>query len=119
MMKKTEYKNKFNEEHYDRIHLAVPNGMKEVFKTLASEKGMSLNAYIIDLMHQDQMGMFDSLQIAEKNKEQIRLLTGNTHDGYDITFKDGHKVHCRTKLEVRKAVISYLAQDSKSLTQDQ
>ena len=70
-------------------------------------------------MHQDQMGMFDSLRIAEKNKEQIRLLTGHTHDGYDITFKDGHKIHCRTKFEVRKAVISYLAQDFKSLAQDQ
>ena len=56
-------------------------------------------------------GMFGSLQIAEKNKEHIRLLTGNTHDGYDITFKDGCKIHCRTKLEVRKAIISYLAQD--------
>ena len=114
MMKKTEYKNKFNEEHYDRIHLAVPKGMKEVFKTLASEKGMSLNAYIIDLMHQDQMGMFDSLQIAEKNKEQIRLLTGNTHDGYDVFFKDGRIIHCRTKLDIRKC----LAQDNKSLAQD-
>ena len=117
-MKKTEYKNKFNEEHYDRIHLAVPKGMKEVFKTLASEKGMSLNAYFLDLVHQDQEGLFDKLQIAEKNREQIRSLQGNTHDGYDITFKDGHMIHCRTKLEVRKAVISYLAQDFKSLVQD-
>lgn len=117
-MNKTAYKNQFNAEHYDRIHLAVPKGMKEVFKQLASDKGMSLNAYIIDLMHQDQMGMFDSMQIAEKNKEQIRSLSGNQHDGYDITFKDGHQVHCRTKLEARKAIISYLAQDSESLAQD-
>lgn len=106
-MQSTKYKNQFNIEHYDRIHLAVPKGMKEVFKQLASDKGMSLNAYIIDLMHQAQMGMFDSMQIAEKNKEQIRSLSGNQHDGYDITFKDGHRTHCRTKLEARKAIIEH------------
>lgn len=117
-MRSTEYKNKFNDEHYDRIYLAVPKGMKEVFKRLASDKGMSLNAYIIDLVRQDQMGMFDAMQIAEKNKEQIRSLSGNQHDGYDIVFKDGHNIHCRTKLETRKAIISYLAQDSENLTQD-
>ena len=118
-MNRTEYKNNFGREHYERINLVVPKGMKDIIKALASSKGMSVNAYMQDLVRKDQCGLFDTMQIAEKNKEQIRLLTGNTHDGYDITFKDGHKVHCRTKLEVRKAVISYLAQDSKSLAQDQ
>lgn len=117
-MNKTEYKNKFNQDHYERINLAVPKGMKEVIKNLASEKGLSVNAYFLDLVHQDQEGLFDKLQISDKNKQHIRSLQGNMHDGYDITFKDGHSFHCRTKLEVRKCVISYLAQDSKSLAQD-
>lgn len=71
-MKRTEDKNKFNEEHYDRIHLAVPKGMKEIIKNLASGKGISLNAYFLDLVHLDQEGMFDKFKISEKNKKQIR-----------------------------------------------
>lgn len=117
-MKKTAYKNKFNEEHYDRIHLAVPKGMKDIIKNLASDRGLSVNAYLQDLIRKDQEGMFDTMQIAEKNREQIAGIQGNMHDGYDVIFKDGHRIHCKTKLEVRKAVISYLAQDSKSLVQD-
>jgi hypothetical protein len=117
-MNKTEYKNKFNQEHYERIHLAVPKGMKQVIRNLASEKGLSINGYFLYLIHNDQEGMFDKLQISEKNKEHIRSLQGNMHDGYNIVFDDGHQCHCRTKLDVRKYVISYLAQDSESLAQD-
>lgn len=106
-MNRNEYKQQFYNEHYERIHLVVPKGMKDIIKTLASEKGMSINAYLQDLIRKDQEGMFDTMQIAEKNREQIMSLTGNTHDGYDIIFKDGSKTHCRTKLEVRKAVIAH------------
>lgn len=108
-MNKTAYKNAFNAEHYDRIVLAVPKGMKDVYKARAAEKGMTLSAYIVDCLHHDQMGMFDGMQIAERNQEQIRSLTGNMHDGYNIVFKDGHSVHCRTKKDARKAIIDYCA----------
>ena len=47
-MDKTEYKNRHKAEHYDRIELAVPKGMKTVIKNLASDKGVSVNAYIQD-----------------------------------------------------------------------
>lgn len=106
-MKRTEYKNQFNREHYDRINIALPKGMKEAFKERAKSKGMSLNAYIVDLMRQDQLGMYDSMQIAEKNKDQIRSITGNAHDGYTITFTDGCVEAARTKLEARKKIISH------------
>ena len=92
--------------------------MKEVIKTLASDKGLSINAYLQDLVRKDQEGLFDTMQIAEKNREQISGIQGNTHDGYDVIFKDGHKVHCRTKKDVRSAIISYLAQDKENLAQD-
>ena len=98
-MNRTEYKNKFYKEHYDRIPLAVPKGMKEVIKQLASGKGMSVNAYIQDLVRKDQCGMFD--------REMISGITGNMHDGYDIIFKDGHSCHCRTKKDVRSCIIEY------------
>lgn len=96
-MNRTEYKNNFYKEHYERINLAVPKGMKDIIRTLAADKGMSINAYIQDLVRKDQCGMFDTMQVAEKNREMISGITGNMHDGYDIIFKDGHSCHCRTK----------------------
>ena len=96
-MNRTEYKNNFGREHYERINLAVPKGMKDIIKALASDKGMSVNAYIQDLVRKDQCGLFDTMQIAEKNREMISGISGNMHDGYDIIFKDGHSCHCRTK----------------------
>lgn len=134
VMNRTEYKNNFYKEHYERINLAVPKGMKDIIRTLAADKGMSINAYIQDLVRKDQCGMFDTMQIAEKNREMISGITGNMHDGYDIIFKDGHSCHCRTKKDVRSCIIEYckerviespfsyakmcLAQDFKSIAQD-
>ena len=106
-MNRTEYKNNFGREHYERINLAVPKGMKDIIKVLASDKGMSVNAYIQDLVRKDQCGLFDTMQIAEKNREMISGITGNMHDGYDIIFKDGHSCHCRTKKDVRSCIIEY------------
>lgn len=54
-----------------------------------------------------QCGLFDTMQIAEKNREMISGITGNMHDGYDIIFKDGHSCHCRTKKDVRSCIIEY------------
>ena len=86
---------------------AVPKGMKEIIKGLASDKGMSVNAYIQDLVRKDQCGLFDTMQIAEKNREMLSGITGNMHNGYDIIFKDGHSCHCRTKKDVRSCIIEY------------
>ena len=86
-MNRTEYKNNFGREHYERINLVVPKGMKDIIKALASSKGMSVNAYMQDLVRKDQCGLFDTMQIAEKNREMISGITGNMHDGYDIIFK--------------------------------
>ena len=88
--------------------------MKDIIKTLAADKGMSMNKYFLFLVNKDQEGLFDNMQLAEKSREKILTIKGNTHDGYNVIFKDGRTVHCRTKLEIRK----YLAQDNKSLAQD-
>ena len=113
-MKRTEYKNQFNKEHYERINLSIPKGMKEIIKSLAADKGMSMNKYFLFLVNQDQEGLFDNMQLSEKSRDKILTIKGNTHDGYDLYLKDGRAVHFRTKFEIRR----YLAQDSKSLTQD-
>ena len=111
----TEYKNQHRSAHYDRIELAVPKGMKQIIRDLARDRHMSVNAYIQDLVRKDQDGMFDTMQIAEKNREKISGIRGNMHDGYDVIFKDGHQCNCKTKREVRSAIIQYLTEDSKSL----
>lgn len=46
-------KNKYNEKAYDRIALVVPKGMKEVYRQKAEVKGLSLNAYINQLLEED------------------------------------------------------------------
>ncbi|MDR0947908.1 MAG: BrnA antitoxin family protein [Lachnospiraceae bacterium] len=110
-MNRTEYKNNFYKEHYERINLAVPKGMKEIIKRLASDNDMSVNSYIQDLVRKDQCGMFDTMQIAEKNREMLSGISGNMHDGYDIIFTDGHSYHCRTKRDVRQYIIEYCCKD--------
>jgi phosphoglucomutase len=107
LMNRKEYKQQFYDDHYERIHLAVPKGMKDIIKVLASEKKMSVNAYLLDLIRKDQEGMFDTMQIADRNREHIAGIQGNMHDGYDIIFKDGYSVHCRTKKDVRSSIIEH------------
>ncbi len=113
-MNRTQYKNQFSKDHYDRMNLSVPKGMKQVIKDLAAEKNLSLNAYILELVRKDQEGLFDTMQLSEYNRNRILTIKGNTHDGYDVFLKDGRTFHCRTKLQIRQ----YLAQDSQSLAQD-
>ena len=111
----TEYKNQHRSAHYDRIELAVPKGMKQIITDLARDRHMSVSAYLQDLVRKDQEGIFDTMQIAEKNRQQLSGIRGNIHDGYDVVFRDGHQCHCRTKREVRAAIIQYLTEDSGSL----
>ena len=106
-MDRKEYKQAFDRERYERIELKVPKGMKSIIKSLANDKGMSVNAYLQDLVRKDQCGMFDTMQVAEKNREMISGITGNMRDGYDIIFKDGHSCHCRTKKDVRSCIIDH------------
>ena len=101
----TEYKNKFNEEHYDRIFLAVPK--KQIIKDLAKDKGLSVNAYVQHLVRMDQEGMFDTIQVADKHRDQIAGIKGNMHDGYTIIFTDGYTTHRRTKKDVRDAIVRH------------
>ena len=120
-MNRTAYKNDHKKSHYDRIELAVPKGMKSIIQKLARDKKMSVNSYIQNLVRQDQEGLFDTMQIADKNREQIAGIDGNMHDGYTIIFKDGYTTHRRTKKDVREAIIRHcksLPEDCQSLTED-
>lgn len=47
------YQNKYIKEKYDRVGLTMPKGKKEVIKSRALEKGMSINEYINSLINKD------------------------------------------------------------------
>lgn len=46
MAGKTEYKNNWQKENYDRINLTVPKGRKAAIQAHAAERGESVNAFI-------------------------------------------------------------------------
>lgn len=46
MAGKTDYKNSFNAEKYDRIGLMTKKGAKSTLQQAAKEKGESINGYI-------------------------------------------------------------------------
>ena len=43
---KTEYKNQFIAENYDRVNLTVPKGKKDVIKAHAEQRGEKVNTFI-------------------------------------------------------------------------
>ena len=45
--------NKYNTKTYDRINVNVKKGEREKIKAYAESKGMSLNAYICNLIEKD------------------------------------------------------------------
>ncbi|MDO4392950.1 MAG: hypothetical protein Q4C80_00870 [Bacillota bacterium] len=55
-MDRKSYKQNFYREHYERIYMAVPKGMKQTIREQASAKGMSVNAYLLYLVRQDREG---------------------------------------------------------------
>lgn len=44
---------KYEKENYDKVLLRLPKGNREKIKAHAKQKGMSLNAYIVDLIEKD------------------------------------------------------------------
>ena len=47
------YINEYNSQHYDKVALRLPKGQREIVKAYASEKGMSLNSYLVALIKED------------------------------------------------------------------
>ncbi len=117
-MSRTEYKNKFNSEHYERINISVPKGMKGIIKDLAAQKDLSMNKYFLELVIKDRESMFNNMQLAEKNREKILTIKKKAPKGYDVLLKDGRVFYCKTKLDIRKLLSQNLVQDSQSLAQD-
>lgn len=43
----------YKREHYERLALLLPKGMKEKIKSRAARKGLSMNGYIMNLIERD------------------------------------------------------------------
>ena len=105
-MNKTEYKNRYYSEHYDRIIVSVPKGFKEQVKNLASENNVSVNEYIYrlicsdldqsghsrtaqqNILGQDQKDILKKMQVASKYYEMIDSVVVDDA-GYHIQLKQG------------------------------
>lgn len=130
-MNRTEYKNQFYKEHYDRINLALPKGEKERIKNTASVLGMSINAYLYALICDDlvsgesklgkkkqgfgeeQNCMLEKWKIPKKYYNMIEDMSYSKAEGYFIYLKEGfindvtgsRNIYCEKISEVRKIIV--------------
>lgn len=129
-MNRTEYKNEYYKEHYDRINLALPKGEKEKIKNAAKGLGMSINEYLYALVCDDlatgeskfgkkkqgfnteQQGMLEKWQVPKKYYDMIEDISYSKEDGYFIYLKKGYvndvtgcrSIHCEKISEVRSFI---------------
>lgn len=105
-MNKTEYKNKYKSEKYDRIELAVPKGEKDKIKQIAAELNVSVNEYLYNLFKEDlvlrnnkpnepkvlteDMGLLEKWQVPKKYYEMIEECSYSEENGYFIRLKPGY-----------------------------
>lgn len=105
-MGSTAYKNRFNEEHYDRINFSLPKGFKDKVKACAVQNGVSVNEYLFRLLCADMDESGNSRlavknQFGEKEKDILKkmqvaskyydMIAGVCVDdaGYHIQLKQG------------------------------
>ena len=74
MSKKTEYINKYNKTHYDRINMFIPKGYKEQIKDRAKGLGIGMNDYIFQLILNDLNGVSESIAKQTFNEEDKEML---------------------------------------------
>ena len=112
-MNRTEYKNQYLKENYDRINFVVPKGEKDRIKQAASAWKMSVNEYLYTLVCDDlasgksrlgeklnpefteeQRALLDKWQVAQKYRDMIRRMHVDTINGmnkhYTIELKKGY-----------------------------
>lgn len=105
-MGSTAYKNRFNEEHYDRINFSLPKGFKDKVKACAVQNGVSVNEYLFRLLCADmdesgQSRLAVKNQFGDKEKDILKkmqvaskyydMIAGVCVDdaGYHIQLKQG------------------------------
>ena len=101
-MSRSKYINNHIKEHYDRINLVVPKGLKDKIKERAIIMDMNVNEYINNLIvadlngnvkktyNTDYMELLEKWQIPKKYFEMIENATYSKDDGYHIYLKPGY-----------------------------
>jgi hypothetical protein len=107
-MSRTEYKNQFTRERYDRFNLVLPKGQKELLKEQCDKIELSVNEYIRLLIQDDmkngasmlmkkmsgfteeQYKEMDKWQIPTKYRDMIQDFHHSKEDGYFIRLKKGY-----------------------------
>lgn len=129
-MNRTEYKNQFYKEHYDRINLAIPKGERERIRKAADALGMAVNEYIYALIcddiasgcskfgekkqgfNEEQRQMLEKWQVPRKYYDMIQDMSYTKGEGYFIYLKEGYindvtgsrNIHCEKTSEVRMVI---------------
>ena len=130
-MNRTEYKNSYQKEHYDRINMIFPKGMKDKIKEAAESMDASISEYIALLVSEDistgtsklaekkkgftpeQEVLLQKLQVPRKYYEMIEDLSFDKDEGYFIHLKKGfinditgnRNIICQTTKEVRTIIV--------------
>lgn len=130
-MNRTEYKNQFYKEHYDRINLAIPKGERERIRNVAATLGMAVNEYIYALIcddiatgrskfgekkqgfNEEQRQMLEKWQVPRKYHDMIADMSYTKEEGYFIYLKEGYindetgsrNIHCTKTSEVRRIIV--------------
>lgn len=101
-MGRSKYINNHIKEHYDRINLTVPKGVKDKIKERAIIMDMNVNEYINNLIvadlsgdakkvyNTDYMELLEKWQIPKKYYEMVENATYSKDDGYYIYLKNGY-----------------------------
>lgn len=73
---RTEYKNEYAKNRYDRLNMLLPKGMKDKIKGTAADMGISVSQYIIMLVNADISGTDSQIihKAHELTQEDIAML---------------------------------------------
>ena len=130
-MNRSEYINKHQKSHYDRINIIVPKGMKNKIKEASESMDASISEYIMLLISEDissgkskiaekkkgftpeQELLLQKLQVPKKYYEMIEDLSFDKDSGYFIHLKKGfindgtgnRNIMCMTTKEVRTLIV--------------
>ena len=126
-MDRNKYTNEYKKEHYDRMTILLPKGMKNKIEEASKSMGASISEYIALLVSEDlstgtsklaekkkgftpeQEVMLQKLQVPRKYYEMIEDLSFDKDEGYFIHLKKGfvndatgsRNIICQTTKDVR------------------
>ncbi len=104
-MNRTDYQTQFTKDHYDRLSLYLPKGMKDRIREAAQQNNTSVNDYIARLINRDidehghshlatltrfgepEKAVLQKWQVAAKYYDMIESVSDQ--DGYYILLKQG------------------------------